>query len=147
MSSETTFTRRWKRPSPAFLLVIVITVVGLVVALGLPGLILPRFADKLTGLTFQIQVTDDQGIPVPNANVSVNGLSAQTDLDGIAEVRQTYPARGIKGLTGTCRLDGDLRVEAPGYLAWRRDVVEIFERHYNYHDKGTNLRHSVTVYR
>src|SRR5687768_13703223 len=112
MSTETTFTRRWKRPSPAFLLIIAITVVGLVIAFGLPSLVLPKFSNQPTTLVFQVHVIDDQGVPIPNANVIVGTISGQTDLDGYAEVKQTFLAKGIKGLTGTCKLHGELRVEA-----------------------------------
>jgi hypothetical protein len=146
MSTETTFTWRWKRLSPAFLLVIVITVVGLVVAFGLPRLILPRFTDKPTTLNFQVVVTDEQGIPVANANVVVGTASAQTDLEGQAEVRDSYPAKGIKGLTATCRLEGEIRVEAPGFVAWRGDVGQIFGRNFDYFEKGSNLPRQVTLY-
>src|SRR5688572_9400378 len=99
MSTETQFVRRWKRPSPAFMLVIVITVVGLFVSLGLPSLVLPKFADKPTTVLFQVHVIDDQGIPIPTAKVIVGGAAGQTDLDGYCEVPQDYLAKGIKGLT------------------------------------------------
>ena len=147
MSNETTFTRRWKRPSPAFVLVIVITIVGLVISFALPSLILSRFANKPTALLFQVRVIDDQGVPIPNANVIVSGTSAQTDLDGYDTVPQEYLAKGIKGLTGTCRLRGDLRVEAPGYISWRATLSDLFGRNYNYFDKGTNIPQEVTLYR
>lgn len=147
MASETTFTRRWKRPSPAFVLVIAITVVGLVIAFGLPSLVLPKFADQPTTLVFQVHVVDDRGVPVPNAAVVVAGAPTQTDLEGYAEAKQTFLAKGIKGLTGTCKLRGDLRVEAPGYLSWRASLADIFGRNYNYVEKGPNVPYEVTLHR
>ena len=147
MSSETTFTRRWKRPSPAFVLVIVITVAGLIISFALPGLVLARFANLPTTLLFQVRVIDDQGVPIPNANVVVGNTSAQTDTDGCVAVPGQYLAKGVKGLTGTCRLRGDIRVEAPGYLAWRATLGDLFGRNYDYVAKGTNVPHEVTLRR
>lgn len=147
MSTETTLTPRWKRPSPAFVLVIVITVVGLFVSFALPSLVLARFANQPTTLLFRVHVIDNQGVPIPNANVIVSGASRQTDLTGNAAVPNQYLAKGIKGLTGTCRLRGDLRVEAPGYIPWRATLTDLFGRNYNYVDNGTNIAHEVTLYR
>lgn len=147
MSTETTFTRRWKRPSPAFVLVIVITVVGLLISFGLPNLVLAKFANQPTALLFQVRVIDDQGVPIPNANVTVSGASAQTGLDGSVAITRDYLAKGVKGLTGTCRLRGDIRVECPGYIPWRAPLTDVFGRNYNYIDKGTNIIHEVTLRR
>lgn len=147
MSSETTFTRRWKRPSRSFILIIVITVVGLVIAFGLPSLVLPKFANQPTTLVFQVHVIDDQGVPIPDANVFVSGASAQTDSDGYADVKQTFLAKGIKGLSGTCKLQGEFRVEAPGYISWRATLTDVFGRNYNYVDRGANVPHEVTLRR
>jgi len=147
MSGETTFTRRWKRPSPVFVLIIAITVLGLVIAFALPRLILPTFANKPTTLVFQVRVVDDQGVPIPNANVCIGNKSGQTDLEGNAQVKQEYLAKGIKGLTGTCRLRGDIRVDAPGYISWQAPLPDLFGRTYDYVDKGTTLRHEIMVRR
>ena len=147
MSSETTFTRRWKRPSPAFMVIIAITVVGLVISFGLPSLVLPKFADQPTALVFQVHVIDDQGVPIPDANVSVSGASAQTDIDGYADVKQTFLARGIKGLSGTCKLHGEFRVEAPGYIPLRATLSDLLGRNYNYVDKGANVPYQATLRR
>ncbi|HKQ40131.1 MAG TPA: carboxypeptidase-like regulatory domain-containing protein [Verrucomicrobiae bacterium] len=147
MSTETTFTRRWKRPSRAFVLVIVITIIGLFISFGLPSLVIAKFSNQPTTLLFQVRVMDDQGIPIPNANVFVSSASAQTDLEGYAAVPNRFLAKGIKNLTGTCRLRGDLRVEAPGYISWRKPLTDLFGSHYNYVDKGTNVAHEVTLLR
>jgi hypothetical protein len=147
MSTETTFSRRWKRPSPAFLLVIVITALGLLISVALPRLLLPKFSNKATGISFQVRVTDDQGVPVPNAKVCLGAASEETDLEGDCQVTQDYLAKGIRGLTGTCRLEGHMLVEAPGYISWRRSLVDLFGHNYNYFDKGTNVHYEVTLYR
>ena len=147
MSTETTFTRRWKRPSPAFLLVLAITIVGLVISFGLPSLVLPKFVNQATTLVFQVRVVDDQGVPISAVNVFVGNAVGQTDLDGYAEVKQQYLAKGIKGLTGTCRLEGEIRVEAPGYIGWNGSLHKLFGRTYNYVDKGSNLPFEVTLQR
>ena len=147
MSTETTLSRRWKRPSPAFVLVIVITVVGLAVSFALPHLVLPKFSNQPTPLLFQVHVLDDRGVPIADANVFVGSAKAKTDLEGYCEVSQPYLAKGVKGLTGTCRLEGDMRVEAPGYISWRGSLRHLFGRNYNYFDNGTNLEHQVTLRR
>ena len=147
MSSETTLTRRWKRPSPAFMLIIAITVIGLVISFGLPSLVLPKFANEPTTLVFQVYVVDDQGVPIPDANVFVSGASAQTDTDGYADVKQTFLAKGIKGVSGTCKLLGEFRVEAPGYLPLHAKLSDLFGRNYNYVDKGANVPYQVTLRR
>src|SRR5436190_2330552 len=139
--------RRWKRPSRAFMLIIVITVVGLVIAFGLPNLVLPKFANKPTTLVFRVHVLDDTGVPIPNANVFVGNVSEQTDLDGYAEVKHDYLGKGMKGLTGTCRMLGDLRVEAPGFLSWRMPLPDLLGRNYNYVDKGATVPYEVTLHR
>lgn len=147
MATEMISLQRWKRPSPAFVLVILITVAGLLISVALPTLILPKFSGKPIAITFQVQVQDDQGIPIPNANVFVGDASAQTGLDGYCAIIREFPAKGVKGLTGSCRLDGELRVEAPGYTSWRGELSEIFSRRYNYFEHGTNLAHEVTLHR
>ena len=129
------------------MLIIAITVVGLVISFGLPSLVLPKFADQPTVLVFQVHVIDDQGVPIPNANVFVSGVSAETDIDGYADVKQTFLARGIKGLSGTCKLHGEFRVEAAGYLPLRAALTDVFGRNYNYVDKGANVPHEVTLRR
>src|SRR5687768_5860919 len=101
MSIEQKISLRWKRPSPAFLLAIGITVVGLVIAVALPGLVLPKFADKPVGLLFRVDVLDEEGVPIPNATVSIGNASGQTDLEGHCEVGHEFLGKGIKGLTGT----------------------------------------------
>lgn len=147
MANESKFSLRWKRPSPAFMLVIVITVVGLFAAFALPGLILPKFVDKPTGILFRVHVLDDQGIPIPNATVTVGSAVAQTDLEGSCDVLQEFLAKGIKGLTGTCRLDGTMRVDAPGYSSWKGSLPDLFGRNYDYFTSGTNISHEVTLLR
>ena len=147
MSSETTFTRPWKRPSPAFLLVIVITVCGLVISFVLPRLLLPTFANKPTSLVFLVHVIDETGVPIPNANVFIGNRSGRTDEEGNARVKQDYLAKGIKGLTGTCKLRGDLRVEAPGYVSWQAPLPDLFGRNYNYVDRGATVRNKVILRR
>jgi len=144
---ETSFTRRWKRPSRGFVLVVSVAMVGLFVAMGLPSLILPKFSDKPTSLNFQVRVIDDQGIPIMNANVFVGAASGQTDLEGRCELPQDYLAKGTKGLSGTCRLEGEMRVEAPGYISWRRSLPDLFGRNYDFFGKGTNLVKEVTLVR
>ena len=144
---ETTFTRRWKRPSRGFVLAVSVAVVGLFVAVGLPSLILPKFSDKPTTLNFQVRIIDDQGIPIMNANVFVGAAARQTDLEGRCDLPQDYLAKGTKGLSGTCRLEGEMRVEAPGYISWRRSLPDLFGRHYNYFGNGTNLVQEVTLVR
>jgi hypothetical protein len=145
MATENKFS--WKRPSRAFVLVVVITVGGLLISFALPGLLLPRFSNKPTIILFQVRVIDDQGIPIPNANVSVGDASGQTDLDGCCDLAREYPGKGVKGLTGTCRLQGEMRVEAPGFIAWRGSLTDLFGRNYDYVDKGTNLPHEITLLR
>jgi len=147
MSSETTFTRRWKRPSPAFLLVMAITVVGLMISFALPRLVLPKFSNQPTTLNFQVRVIDDQGVPIPEAHVFVGEATGQTDLEGYVEVKHKYLAKGIKGLSGTCRLEGELRAEAPGYLPWKGTLAELFGRNYDYVEKGSTVPHEVTLRR
>jgi hypothetical protein len=147
MSTETTFTRRWKRPSPAFSLVLAITVVGLVISFALPSLVLPKFANEPTTLVFQVRVIDDQGVPIPAVNVFVGNASGQTDLDGYAEVKQKFLAKGIKGLTGTCQLEGEIRAEAPGYIGWKRSLHKLIGRTYNYVDKGSTVPCEVILHR
>ena len=147
MATENKFSLRWTRPSRAFVLVVVITVAGLLISFALPSLLLPKFSNKPTAIVFQIHVVDDQSIPIPNANVFVGAASGQTDIDGYSHVPGEYPGKGLKGLTGTCRLEGDMRVEAPGFITWRGALTHVFGRSYNYHDKGTNLSHEVTLFR
>lgn len=147
MATEKKFLLHWKRPSPAFLLVIAITVVGLFGSFALPGLLLPKFSNKPTVIAFRVQVLDDQGIPIPNATVAIGPASVQTDLEGSGELIQEFPAKGIKGLSGTCRLDGTLRVEAPGFSSWQAPLPDLFGRHYNYFSNGTNIPHEVTLLR
>jgi hypothetical protein len=130
-----------------FVLIIVISVVGLVASVGLPSLLLPKFVDKPTGLAFQIQVVDDQGIPIPNATVMVGAATGQTDFDGSCEIVHEFLGKGLKGLTGTCRLEGNLRVQAPGFTSWERPLIDLFGRHYNYFGKGTNLTQEVSLFR
>ena len=144
---ETSFTRRWKRPSRRVVLIVGGTMLGLFVAVGLPRMILPKFSNKPTALNFQVQVIDDQGIPIPNANVYVGAGSGQTDHDGHCDVPQEYLAKGIKGLSGTCRLEGEIRVEAPGFIAWRKSLADVFGHDYDYAEKGTNVVHQVTLLR
>jgi hypothetical protein len=144
---ETEFVRRWKRPSRGFVWVVSVAVVGLFVAVGLPNIILPKFSDRPTTLNFRVRVIDDQGIPVMNANVFVGAASGQTDVDGHCELAQDYLAKGTKGLSGTCRLEGDMRVEAPGFIGWRRSLNDLFGRHYDYVGYGTNLVREVILFR
>jgi hypothetical protein len=122
-------------------------VVGLVVSFALPRLVLPKFSDKPVGILFQVHVVDDQGVPIPSANVFVGTTSAQTDIEGDAEVAHDFLAKGIKGLTGTCTLEGNLRVEAPGYIPWQGALPDVFGRTHNYFDNGTNLSYQVTLCR
>src|SRR6185503_3901691 len=122
---ETTFIRRWKRPSRRAVLIVAGTMLGLFVAVGLPRMVLPKFSDKPTGLNFQVQVIEDQGIPIPNANVNVGAGAGQTDHDGQCSVPQEYLAKGVKGLSGTCRLEGEMRVEAAGFISWRKSLADV----------------------
>jgi hypothetical protein len=144
---ETTFTRRLKRPSRGFVFVVSVAVAGLFVAVGLPNIILPKFSDKPTTLNFKVRVIDDQGIPIMNANVFVGAGSAQTDVNGYCELPQDFLAKGTKGVSGTCRLAGDMRVEAPGFIGWRRSLTDLFGRHYDYVSNGTNVVKEVTLLR
>jgi hypothetical protein len=128
-------------------LVIVITVVGLVISFALPRLVLPKFSKEPTSLLFHVHVVDDAGAPIPKANVSIGTASAKTDVEGYCEVSQSFLAKGIKGLSGTCTLEGEMRVEAPGYIAWHGSLGILFGRNYNYFDKGTTLERQVTLHR
>lgn len=130
---------------------IIYSIVGVVIVLLLAAIAIPNFARaRFTSsgepLSFQVRVVDrEAGAPIQGAEVQIKATKEVTGADGYCRVVQAFPATGIAGRSASCSLYGTLRVTAPGFLAWEKDLASLFGASYDYFNRGTQITRVVTL--
>jgi hypothetical protein len=121
---------------------------------------------RLTGyadLSIGVRVVDGRGQLVPGSfamairDVEPTSLTEVRGDDGTARVVQWFPrqretTRWLWGggpcfRTDTCKLNGTLRISAPGYERWEAPLSRIFGPAHDIEKSGTNLWCTVSLAR
>jgi hypothetical protein len=118
----------------------------LLAAIAIPNFARARFTSSGEPLSFQVRVVAREGgAPVQGAEVQIKSSKEVTGADGHARVLQSFPATGIAGRWARCSLSGTLRVTAPGFMTWEKDLASLFGASYDYFNRGTQITHVVTL--
>ena len=121
-------------------------VVLLLAAIALPNFVRARFTSSGEPIAFKVRVVAQEGrAPVQGAEVEIKVKKEITDADGYCHIVYRFPAQGIVGHSGRCYLSGALRVTAPGFLAWEKELASLFGASYDYFNQGTQITHVVTL--
>jgi hypothetical protein len=125
---------------------VAVAVVLLLAAVAIPNFVYARFTSSGEPLAFQVRVVAEAGgSPVRGAEVEIKLKKEITDADGYCHIVYLFPAQGIVGRSGRCYLSGTLRVTAPGFLAWEKELASLFGASYDYFNQGTQITHVVTL--
>lgn len=128
---------------------VIYSLVGVVAGLLLAAIAIPNFArsrfHSSETLAFKLRAVDQKGSPIQGAEAKILWPRAVTGADGYCEFAIAFPASGTFGSSGKCKLSGTLRVTAPGFSVWERDLKTVFGASYDYFHNGTQLTHVVIL--
>jgi hypothetical protein len=126
--------------------VVAVIILLLLAAIAIPNFARARFTSSGEPVSFHVRVVSREGgVPVQGAEVQIQSAKEVTGADGNCRVVQSFPATGIAGRSARCSLYGTLRVTAPGFLAWEKDLASLFGASYDYFNRGTQINHVVAL--
>jgi len=128
--------------------IVVTAILLLLAALAIPNFLPARFNSSGEPIAFKIRILDQEaGTPVPGAEAQIKFTRAIADAGGYCDIVQYYPAKGISGRSGKCSFSGTLRVSAPGFTVWEKELASLFGASYDYFNHGTQITHVVHLIR
>ncbi len=128
--------------------VVAVIILLLMAAIVIPNFARARFTSSGEPLSFQVRVVaQDDSTPIQGAEVQIKAAKEFTGADGYCRMVQAFPATGFAGRSGRCSLYGTLRVAAPGFVTWEKDLASLFGASYDYFNRGTQITHVVTLKR
>ena len=126
--------------------IVAVIIALLLAAIAIPNFARARFTSSGEPLAFQVRVVAHEGgAPIQGAEVQIQSAKEVSGADGYCRVVQSFPATGFAGRSASSSLYGTLRVSAPGFLAWEKDLASLFGASYDYFNRGTQITHVVTL--
>lgn len=128
--------------------IFVAAILLLLAAIAVPNFVRARFTSSGEPIAFKIRILDQEaGTPIQGAEVQMKFSQAITDAEGYCSIVQRFPASGTVGSSGNCIFSGTLRVSAPGFAVWEKELASLFGASYDYFNQGTQITHVVHLIR